>query len=299
MKSLEELTYSSQTASWIAEDVYSDWIMDAVVCYGDLAGKVTAMEYNMTAGCGDRIQVRYINARSHSCATADPCECLSATSSTFGTYPVPVFAWGDYDQLCNFTEWETCGPLRAKIMNEMAKRLAKCRDDKIWSELTTNISPNTDIETDDTCSTAAMGSSCCTYSFNLYNCIIEARQHLLSDGYDPDYVIMDPTVAAYLYYAQNHYPAEMNLKWTNDGHIKYIGELQVIETCTATTCNNTSGSVQAVVIDSSRAVGEAWGKRPTFNEFYDGKCDRTEITIWQYWGASDLDCNAIVWISNP
>lgn len=309
MKSLEELTGSQDTTSWIAADVYAAWIMDAVVCYGDLAGKITAMEYDFSAGCGDTIQVRYINARSHSCGTESACDCVSATSSTFGTYSVPVYAWPDYDLLCNFTEWETCGPLRAKIMNEMAKRMAKCRDDKIWDEISdyTTMSPNTTYNTNYACKQtdgtskatfAAGGSSCCTYAFDLYDSIVDARQHLLGDSYNPDTVILHPTVAAYFYYLQGMAPNEHMVTWTNDGHLKTLGGLKVIETCTANTCSKTNDAVMAVVIDSSRAVGEVWGMRPKYNEFYEVDCDRTKITLWQYWGASELDQNAIVHIAN-
>ena len=84
-----------------------------------------------------------------------------------------------------------------------------------------------------------------------------------------------------------------------DGKLQTIAGLKVIECCNATRCSGTPGEVMAVVIDSKRAVGEVWGKKPTFSEFYENHCDRYRYVLWQYWGTSELDPNAIGWIENP
>jgi hypothetical protein len=89
------------------------------------------------------------------------------------------------------------------------------------------------------------------------------------------------------------------IKTDGDGQITKILGMNVIETGIANPCTNNSGQVMAVIFDSSRAVGEAWGMRPKFNEFFDGKCNRTELTMWTYWGTEKLDDDAIGWVSNP
>jgi hypothetical protein len=55
----------------------------------------------------------------------------------------------------------------------------------------------------------------------------------------------------------------------------------------------------AVIIDSKRAIAEAWGKRPTFEEVRDPHCDSYQEVVWAYWGAHTVDIAAIYGIMNP
>lgn len=314
MKELIELTDSDAgthgVGHWIPADVFADIILDGVVCYGQLSGVVTLMEYDFSAGGGDTIQVRYVSPRTHSCASRtgsnQECSCLSDTSTTFGTYSIKVLPWGDYDLVCGWSIFEADGPVVKLILNEMAKRMAMCRDSHIWDSLANNLSaPNIDVETFAVCSDSGIAGSCCTFTFNLYNSIIEVQKHMQGDAYEPDYVIMHPTVAAYLYFRDGSYSHAglPQIKYDEKGQLVSISGMKVIECCNADTCSsNTSGdgtNINAVIIDSKRAIGEVWGKRPTFNEFYDAKCDRYEEVLWQYWGAATCDPNAIGWVSNP
>ena len=104
MRSFEELTDSTDGAggvgALIPADVYANLILEGVVCYGSLSGVVTALEYDYTAGCGQIVQVPYVTPRTHSCTSSTLCStsgadgpCLSATSTTFGTYPMSSPRW--------------------------------------------------------------------------------------------------------------------------------------------------------------------------------------------------------------
>lgn len=308
MKQLHELTDSDAgtggVGHWIPADVYADLILDGVVCYGQLAGVITAMEYDFTAGGGDTIQVRYVSPRTHSCASAgQECECLSVTSTTFGTYSIPVWAYGDYDELCGFSLWEASGPVKDQVLNEMAKRLAMCRDARIWDILTGSsegFTPNVNIYSAVSCGDGALETSCCTFTYDLYNSIVSVMKHMQGDGYDPDYVILHPNVAKFFYYkdAAGYFNTPL-VKFDTNGNLTNISTLKVIESCNAADCSTTGSAVMAVVIDSKRACGEVWGKKPSFHEFYEAKCDRYEEVVWMYWGALRLDPLAISHISNP
>ena len=312
MKSFEELTDSEASGTggvgpWIPEDVYADLILDGVICYGQLSGVVTAMEYDFTKGGGDTIQVRYINARTTSCTSQGKtdeteCICLSESSSNFGTYNVYVQAWGDYDLICNYSMWEASGPAQAMIADEMGKRLALCRDQEIWSNLVTDVgTPNIDIESTVSCMDGEISGSCCTFTYDLYNSIVSVMKHMQGDAYNPDYVIMHPEVAAYLYFrdAAGYFFTTMPGTTFKDGKLATLAGLTVIESCNAAKCTDTASAVMAVVIDSSRAVGEVWGKRPTFQTDPVIECDQTKLVVWMYWGSSPMDSGAIGWISNP
>jgi len=306
-KTFYELTDSDDGAggvgAWIPTEHFVDLILDGVVCYGQLSGKVTALNYDLAAGNGNTVNVRYVTPRTHACASStDNCPCLSATSTTFGDYPINIHPWGDHDLVCDWSVYKAHGPTMAKIMNEMSKRMAMCRDAAIWADLIA-VTPNIDVESTVSCNVETYSSSsCCLYQYNLYNSIIEAQKHMQGDAYDPDTVIMHPDVAKFLYWRDGGgYPlaAMPGLKFDGDGQLTAIGPMKVIESCNASSCSDAGGAVMVVIMDSKRAIGEAWGKRPTFNEFYDAKCNKTELVLWSYWGHHALDPNAIAWVSNP
>jgi len=309
-KTFYELTDDDDGAggvgAWIPTEHFTDLILDGVVCYGQLSGVITAINYDLAAGEGNSVNVPYVSPRTHSCASSTGGHCLSATSTTFGDYPIKIYPWGDYDLVENWATFKAHGPTMAKIMNEMSKRMAMCRDAAIWTTLI-GVTPNVTVTSD--CSSTVetySSSSCCLYTYALYNDIIEVQKHMQGDAYDPDYVILHPEVAKFLYWRDGAgYPlAGMpGLKFDGDGQITSISGMKVIESCNASKPTDSRGvgawHTMAVVIDSKRAIGEAWGKRPTFNEFYDAKCDRTELVLWTYWGQHELDPNAIGWVNNP
>jgi len=304
MKSLEELTSNSEIASWVKADIFADTILEGLVCYGQLSGKITALEYDLTAGGGDTVQVKYVEKRTNSCTSmTGSCLCLSDTSTTFGTYDIKINAWGDYDVVCGYSEWKADGDIMPLIMNEMAKRMAECRDEEIYNNLVTNIgTPNIDKESKVSCADGVIAGSCCTFTYELYNSIVTVMKHMQGDSYEPDYVILHPDVAKYLYFKDGtgyFYSQIPGTSYSEDGKLQTLAGLKVIECCNANDCSDNAGEVQAVIIDSRRAVGEAWGKRPTFTEFYENYCDRTRLVLWQYWGSAALDSDAVGWVSNP
>jgi len=302
MKSLYELTGTSNTASWIPEDAYADLILEASVCYGQLSGVITAIDYDLKACQGATIQIRYIGARTAQGPISE-WGCLSEASSTFGTYPITVKQYGDYDKLSDFSILKTCGPLKDRILNEMAKGLAKKRDSEIWTALK-NASAGYTATLAHAWSAGVVTDSCCFDAVDLYNKIVYLYKQMQGNAYNPDVVIMHPTVAAHLYYKDNgNIPIVQNImplvKFDNAGQLVSIGPLKVIESCVATSGTTVSGATLAIVIDSSRAIGEAWGKRPTFSEFYDNVCNVYKETVWMYWGTAAMDTNAIGRIRNP
>jgi len=306
-RTLTELTTDANTAAWIPTEHYVDLVLDGVVCYGDLSQNgITALEYDMSAGHGDTVNVRTVTKRSHSCASQGAGGCLSVTSTTFGDEEIHVYQWGDYDKIADFTEWKTFGSVMQASANEMAKRMANCRDAAIWTSLC-NATPNTTVTTSSAWSATRSVASvtCCEYQFDIYNAIIEARQHLMGDCYDPDTVIIHPYAAQYLYYKENgaYPPAREITPMLNfkDGYVQRLAGLRVIEARCAVADDSeptASGDEVAFVIDSSRAIGEVFGKHPVFHQFYDGVCNSTELTLWMYWGHAILDASAIVTITS-
>ena len=303
MKSLYELTTDANVTSWIPADVYADLILEASVCYGQLSGKgITAIDYNMSAGEGDTIQVRYFPARTAQ-GPLTSCACLSVVSSTLGTYPITIAPYGDYDRMCGFSLFKAKGPVKEGILREMAKGLARARDIAIWTAITV-LAPGHTVDLGHAWEASVVTDACCFNAIDLYNAIVYLYKQMQGGALNPDYVIMHPEVAAHLYYKDaGQMPLVQSimplLKWDGNGQLIKVGPLKVIECCNASQGTNASNATMAVVIDSSRAVGEAWGKRPTFYEDFVIECDYYKEVIWMYWGTAAMDTNAIGHILNP
>ncbi len=294
--------------AWMPSEYFVDLILEGVYQYGDLSGRACTIGVDLAAGNGDTVNVRTVTKRNHACSTTACGACLSVTSNTFDDVAIDVAQYGDYDKIANYADWRAKGDVMGAVANEMSKRMAHCRDKALWSALNGS-TPNTTITTTSSWSpNPTIRTSCCTFNFDIYNSIIEARQHLMGDGYNPDIVLIHPYVASYLYYKEgaggNAYPFQNMplLKFNEEGYLASIAGLKVIEV-RAAVADDSSPSERsdelAYVIDSSRALAEVWGQRPKFNEFYDGVCNATELTLWMYWGCDTLDDNAIVEITNP
>lgn len=314
MKSFLELHGSAHqgtdcvnTADWTPSEYFTNLVLSGVYAYGDLSGKAAVVATDLSAGNGDTVNVRYVTARTHSCASTGCGTCLSEVSTTFANYPIEVHQHGDYDKIVAFADWQAKGDIIAQVANEMGKRLAHCRDLWIWNALDDASLTTTVTTTASWSSSRSVPTDCCMYLFDIYNAIIDARQTLMATGYNPDYVLLHPYAAQYLYYkdagfvpfAQSMMPL---MKYGEDGYVQSIAGLKVIEAKVAVTAESSpsdGGDTLGFVIDSSRAVGEAWGMQPKFNEFYDGICNATELTVWMYWGTAALDPGAAIDITNP
>ena len=294
-------TTTSNTYTWVPADSYVDTIIEASVDYGKLSGVITAIDYDMQRCQGDQIQVRYIRART---AQGPMCEggadshyegeicCLSTTSSTVGTQAVQIEKFGDMDVIPGFTDFEVCGDLRGKILNEMAKGLAKKRDAEVWSDISACHPHHTEFTDNVWAASPNVNTSCCTYGYNLYDMIVSAQKFMQGRALEPDYVVLHPTVSKYLYFsnANGSYPV-LNSLVTYDkasGRVTGINGMKVIESGNAATGVVTSKATLAVVLDSRIACAEAWGKKPTFESNRVAYCDRTEEIVWMYWGSHNI-----------
>jgi hypothetical protein len=300
-------TDCTNTSGWTPTEYFVDLVLSGIYQYGQLSGKTCVVGTDLAAGNGDTVNVRYVTARTHACSSSDCDGCLSAVSTSFSNYPVVVYPYGDYDKIQEFANWQAKGDIVATVADEMSKRMAACRDLLIWQALCAGTYTYTSDTTVSWTATPAMDSDCsCIFAFDLYNKIVDARQNLYGRGYNPTHVLIHPYVSAYLYYKENGLipsgALTLPMVKFEGGKLVSILDLQVVEVKAAVADDASpagNGDELAYVIDASRAIGEAWGMRPKFWEFYDGICNATELTLWQYWGTALMDTNAVVEIANP
>lgn len=331
-RSFEELTGDTAVANWVPSEAWADMIIEASVCYGELSGVVTALEYDLAAGNGNDVKVRANRART----TQGPIttgDCLDAASSTFDVYTITIAQYGDYDLMEAFSLFTAKGPVKDSILNEMAKAWAKKRDELIWAQLVDGLTPGFSISMVSAfvakdkayrwpnwaikpattgAGSAPSNSAIWGNADNLYNAIAFSVGTMRAKNCaNPDMVIMSPIIAGFLKMLGG-LVGGMNLTTgkiaLDNGRITRMPELglKVIESSnagprasSAATDYWTSGATIAVVIDSKRAVGEAWGKRAQFYEDFVVDCNNYKETFWSYWGTSELSKSAICHINNP
>lgn len=297
-RTLEELTGATEVNAWTPDRAFADLIIGASFCGSKLSGVITAVDYDLAAGNGDVVAVRYSPVRTAQ-GPMGSCGCLSAVSSTLGVYSITIRTYGDYDLLCGFSLYEAGPRTRDEILRTMGEALATKRDADIWAAIH-NITPTYQTHTTVTCASSATDTNCCAYRYpkSLYNSIVSIAGQLRGACKNPTDVIMSPTVAKWMSFKDYTNAPDWNSTYGSDGIISTLAGLNVIVTGNADACSSTSGATMAVVIDRSRAVGEAWGKRPTFSEQYDSYCDRYKEVAWMYWGCHTLDEAAIGIIRN-
>jgi hypothetical protein len=314
MKDLIELTTTTETTSWIPVDSYADLILEGAVAYGQLSGVITAVNHDFTGCQGKIIQVRSVNKRTAQDlgAVTGKTDCLSATSQTVTTYSITLKVLGDYDEVGETALFQTCGDLKAQILNEMAKGIAEKQDQDIITELLTAggvPSVSFSLASAMKCFTnypnwvtRASGHASAIWGAanNLYDGIVHSVGSMRNNAYEPDYLILNPNVAAFLKINYDNRMLDAMIDYDKaTGKLTRVAGLKVIETPHAETCKVTSAATMAIVIDSSRAVGEAWGKRPQYTEVYEPECLYFKEVISLFWAAGRLDPLAIGHIRNP
>lgn len=296
--------------AWENVDYFADMIWTDVICHSDFLSKgITVKGLDFKAGYGGIVQIRVINHADPSDDFGNPtsCTCLSCVSNTFTTYTLNMETYGDYKVLCDEDLFTAGDAVKTAVMNSMMSRAMERIDYKIYDALeTATPGYSQNLGASATCS-ASVGSdgSCCTFTVDLYDKIVKLEASMRAGGYfrDADPVlIISPTVAAFLKFKDGlHMPSYIAATVGMDGlKLASIGNIRVIESCHANACTDASGEEMAILIDPSRAIGEAWGKRPTFKVDDDPiECGSQKIVLRMWADFSTLDTGAIGHIQNP
>jgi hypothetical protein len=213
--------------------------------------------------------------------------------------------YGDYKVLCDLDLFTAGDVVKSAVIKSMSARAAERVDYKIYSVLAA-ASPTYHEHLTGACGgTRGTDGVCCTYTMDIYNQIVDLEAVMRAAGYfdeaDP-ILILSPTVARYLKYKDGlQMPSYIASQIKMDGlKLAAIGNISVIESCHANACTATGSAVQAILIDPSRAIGEAWGKRPTFKIDDDPiECGSQKIVLRMWADFAILDTGAVGHILNP
>ncbi len=290
--------------AWNKDDVFVNMVWHAMYCKADLL-RIAVPGLEIGKGDGLTVQIRTIGKFGAPSELA-ACECASCASNTLSSYSLTLKQYNLETIICEKDVWQVGEIYRQKMIEALGLRWAQFFDATIYSELET-ASPGTTetLQSALSCS-ASVSGSCCTDSdfLNLYDAIqnVVATMREGAAPYSPDYLIVSPTVARILKSAQTpQVPAwaSKEIVFDSDGRLIRAAGLQVIEYCGANSCATTSAEVMAIVIDSSRAVGAAFGQRPQLYEFFQSNCNSTRYDMWCFFACAELDTGAIAHIVNP
>ena len=289
-------------SSWSPSENFVAAIWHGVYAKSKLLG-VANVTYNVKAGQGNRVDVRTI-AKFDAPSELAACECSDCTQATLSTYSIALkqYALGFVD--CDFELYDVGYELYRKQVEALGLRYAEFFDDQLYSELNTATAGNTiDLAHALSCSPSITGSCCTDTSLvDLYNAVIEGKSTMEAADYHPDVLIISPTVASILMRMQSPSVqpwASSIIRIDEDGQLSGFAGLKVIVTSSANACAADSGLHVAIMIDSSRALGAAFGKKPFLLTDHSASCNSTESYMWCYWNCAELDTEAILHVENP
>ena len=295
--------------AWENVDYFADVIWHDVICHSDFLSKgITVKGLDFKAGAGGLVQIRVLNHAdpSDDFGVSTPCTCLSCVSNTFTTYTLTMETYGDYKVLCDEDLFTAGDVVKTAVMQSMMSRAMERIDYKIYDVLQAATPGYTQTLTAVAGCTPSRGTdgTCCTYTVDLYDKIVSLEAAMRAGGYfreaDP-VLILNPRVAAYLKYKDGlNMPSYIASTIGMDGlTLAQIGNIKVIESCHANTCTDLSGQEMAILIDPTRAIGEAWGKRPTFKVDDDPiECGSQKIVLRMWADFATLDTGAIGHVVN-
>lgn len=295
-----------QIDDWSPADVYAKIVWNTFVCKADLF-KIAVKGIAINPGDGLGVQIRAFGAFGDP-VEKEACECGSCATILFTTYPLTLKQYNMETIVCDKDIWDVGSILMDSYLLAMSDSWARWFDAQIYSELET-ATPGTSTTLGNAISCSAfIDGSCCTDTslYQLYNAIHVTVASMregsgLAGPYNPDYLIISPTVAAIFKRMQHAQPMPWmgDVSFDDDGRLKKMSGLKVIEYCGANSCTDLQAEVVAIVIDSRRAVGAVFGERPKTYKFFQTNCNSYRVDQWAYFAVGELDTDAIAHVVNP
>jgi len=289
--------------AWSPEDVYSKLIWNTSVCKSDLF-QLCVKGVEVNPGEGLKTQIRVFGKFGDPQLKAS-CECGSCASISFTTYPITIAQYNLEAVVCAKDTFDVGEILQESYIKAMSDSWGAWFDAQIYAKLVGAVAGTTESLPTLLSCTPALSATCCADSslLNMYNAVnsIVASMREGTTPYDPDYMIISPSVAAIFKRMQTPSSAFglKDVKFDEDGRLSRIAGLKVIEYCGGNSCCTDSEAIVAVIVDSSRAVGAIFGSRPRLYRKFDQQCNSTLLDFWCLFGSAVLDLSAIAFIRNP
>lgn len=281
------LTTLAEVGTLVPTDVYSTQVLEALYEARILSGIVSAVREDLTGEAGNVVQVPFMDRRTAQGPIA-PGECLNPVATVTGTYPITLQKFGDYDLIQNEVFEDQDAFSQQDFVNALGEGLAE-KADRLLYEALIGATPG---------QTVALASSGDLTDFYAKVVALKAAMRA-TPGIRPSHLIVGPQQEAAILT-----DTDQGIKYDSiavrNGDVLTVAGLEVIVVPWGNENVEDADAVQAVVIDSRRAVGEAWGRRPdsVVDRVSKAECDQTKVVTWMRYGVAVLDEDAIGHITN-
>lgn len=296
MKSLEEL---ANVNAAIQSEVFSRLILEGAQESRKLSGIIAATTENLSAGVGSTVKVTYFPSRVAQ-GPIDIAESLTPSESTMKSFTITIAQYGDYDFLDGFSLYQAGNDVKVALLSSMSNGFGYKFDDIVYNEIATAVTGNVI----DTLSVDTVSGTANFTGDDLLNAIVDLKAMMLAGGTEygsptittspsmPTHVIIPPSMEALLLKTATTGDPKRALVVAEDGRVVRIAGLDVIITAHMPEPTGYDDLV-AILVDKSRAVGEAFGMKPTFEEERVPLSNTYREIAWAYYGASELDVDGI------
>lgn len=280
-------TTTTEAEETIPDDVFSRLVLEALYANRQLTGVVAAVSEDLTARPGDTVKVISMPTRAAQGPVAEGAA-LADTADDPTSVAIGLDKFGDLNVLTREVLEDADVLDRQDYVRNMSEALAEKVDQEAYDALETATPGST--------TTLANAGDLS----DLYTKIVDLKAAMKGAKVAPDTVILHPDHEAQFLKDTNEGVTFQNIR-AQDGELTGVAGLNPIVSPLANPNTSTLGEVQAVVADSSRALGEAWGRRPDIivDEQTLADSDEIRLIIWIRYGSAALDATAVGHVVNP
>ncbi len=280
-------TSTTEAAEAIPSEVFSDLLLEALYAQDNLRGAVAASTVDLTARAGDTVSVIAMPRRSASTVTEGSAVSDSADDPTETT--IQLTKWGTRNDVTRETFEDSILTQNMFVANNMA-----ALGEQVTSRIATKLVDATPGQSVNLATAGTLD--------DFYEKVVDLKQAMkgATNPVDPDMLLVHPDMTGQILKDARDGVIGQSIR-TQNGNVMSVAGLEVVENNQFNALNNTSGDEMAVIIDSSRAVGEAWGRRPEtiIDETTSADSDEVRTISWMRYETEVIDTNAVGHVQNP
>lgn len=289
-------------SDWTPTEFFASYIMTGVATDCELA-KLCKVKVDVGAGNGNKVVFRTVGTRT---PTGDltGAECISCCSTSWSKHEVTIKRFADYNVIGEFKSWQSMGTKEAEL-KEMKKGAIRYVDSEIYDAINESTPGTTEtLDVAVQCDSNTPAGSCCSVSSGiyLYTSVIDLLTSMRAKNYEPDALLMHPTISAFFKYKDAvaiPFIMRGGIELDASGRLVKLAGVKVVECNRMSTCTNATGTKLIYAIQSDRSVGICWGQHAKFYNIYRGECDSWNVGYNAYFGVDSLDDDSIGVIKNP
>lgn len=279
-------TTTTETTAWIPADVYAQTVFMGLHAERVLGSLAAALAVDIGKGESDTVQVRVFPKRTAQGPIAEGVALTDTALGSLTTKNLKIEAYGDYDTLTGQAIDFTTDDLKGRLLAAMASALNEKLEQVVYDVLKNAAS---------TLTTTLDAAGVIDYEE-----VLKAQAKLKAEKMKPDFLIVHPDhekdllMDAAITKVADYSSETVSLP----GEVGRVGNIRILVHPLANAKATTAGAINGIMIDSSRAFGEAFGRPLSFEEERVPESNKWKEVCWVFYGAGVIDPKAIVHLKN-